>query len=72
MSLLHLAACCWEAIALGDIALTPANVVRYLDALYDTCLSMEAQVSSVVRSCNFHLQRLGGIWKRTSVSEHAM
>lgn len=55
-------------MVLGDITVAPSDVVRSLGALFDAHFSMEAQVSSVIRSCNFHLHQLGKIRKNITAS----
>jgi hypothetical protein len=57
-----------EAIALGDIVVVPADSVKSLGATFDVHFSMRAQVTNVVRICNYHIRQLGRIRKNISAS----
>ena len=48
-------------IKVGDEVIQPKTSVRNLGAILDNTLSMEKQISAVVRSANFHLRRIGQI-----------
>jgi hypothetical protein len=50
----------------GDIVVAPADAVKSLGATLDTHLSMRAQVTNVIRTCNYHIRQLGRIRKNIS------
>ncbi len=48
-------------ITLGDSTITAADTVRNLGVMMDSCLDGSAHVSSILKSCNFHLSQIARI-----------
>ena len=47
------------AIQIGASTLTPATPVQNLGVIQDCCLTMESQVSSITKTCYYHIRRIG-------------
>ena len=50
-----------EAFPVDRVPIIPSNSVRDLGVIFDEDLSMTAQVTSVVKACNFHSRNIGKI-----------
>ena len=56
-------------VILGDCVVHAAKTVRNLGVLQDSHLDGDAHISSIVRSCNFHLYQLARV--RCYISDEA-
>lgn len=50
-----------SSITLGGCTITATTTVRNLGVVLDSCLNRTAQVSAIVRSCNYHLYQIGQV-----------
>ena len=48
-------------VRVEDNIIIPSRCVRNLGVQFDDHLTMESQVTSIIKSCNFHLRRIGMI-----------
>src|SRR6218665_2571081 len=48
---------------LGDTVVRPADTIRNLGVQFDSCMTMTAHVSQLVRGCFYHLRRIKTIHK---------
>ena len=57
------------ALNVGSSEIKPATSVRNLGVMFDKHLNMEAQVTSICKSANFHLRNIGAI--RSHLTENS-
>ena len=58
-----------DSVVVGDCSVAPSKKVRDLGLILDSGLTLQDHISSVVRTCSFHLRTLGKL--RPLISQHA-
>ena len=57
-----------QSLTIGDVSVSPTELVRNLGVLFDHHMQMAHHVNSVVKTCNFHLYRIGRIRRYISTT----
>ena len=52
-----------ESVRIGNSNITPTSTARNLGATFDQNMTLQPHVSALVKSCNWHLRRIGQIRK---------